>query len=254
MPGGVDSSRIPTDSRRTLHELARTRIADQDGHGRVGLDPAGREHDQRGQDHARGAQQVGEHVPRRGPDVEAVAAGADHEPGREDVHAEPDHADEQHPAAERVARVAEPVDRLDEDPDGDRDEQDAVRERGEDLRAVEAEAPLRGRRPPRRPRREEREREPARVGGHVPRVREQRERVGERAGDDLDDAEGDDQRERQRERTRPGRAGSAVVVPVRVQAGATPRSRPAPSSRRRAAGRGRRSTARRSRRRPPSRR
>ena len=77
--------------------------------------------------------------------------------GGAEVEREPDHADGEHPAAARLERIAEALDRLDDDPDRDRDERDAVRERGEDLRAPVAEAPLGRRRPRAEPGREQRE-------------------------------------------------------------------------------------------------
>ena len=68
------------------------------------------------------------------------------------------------------------------------------------------------RRPPHEPQHEQREQERARVRQHVRGVREERERVGEDARDDLADHEGDDQREPDRQATRVG----ALLDPVCV--------------------------------------
>ena len=82
--------------------------------------------------------------------------------------------------------------------------------------------------------------ERARVGEHVRRVREQRERVGEDAGDHLADHEADDQRERDPEPARVGvgaddrvRVAGVRVAAVVVRAHAaerTPRARSARSA------------------------
>ena len=76
---------------------------------------------------------------------------------------------------------------------GDDDEQDAVRERCEDLRPPVAEASLRRGRPPREPGREEGQRERGGVREHVAGVGEHGERVGEQADDDLHDREAGDE-------------------------------------------------------------
>ena len=71
-------------------------------------------------------------------DVEAVTPRSrEDDPGR-DVHRHADERDREHPAAEDVARVAKPHHCLHEDPDRERDEQHAVHERGENLRALVA--------------------------------------------------------------------------------------------------------------------
>ena len=108
---------------------------------------------------------------------------------------------------------------------------DAVRERGEDLRALEAEGALRRRRLRREPGRDERDRERDVVREHVHRVREEREAAGEHAADDLDDRVRRGEGERERERA--AALHPSVVVSVapadvlpgrRVAAGASPRA------------------------------
>ena len=81
-------------------------------------------------------------MPERGLDVQALTGGPREDSGRDQVDGEADHGDREHPAAENLRRVVETPDRLDEDPDRDRDEQETVHERGEDLGALKAEAPV----------------------------------------------------------------------------------------------------------------
>ncbi len=109
-----------------------------------------------------------------------------------------------------MRRIVETADRLHEDPDRDRDQREAVRERGEDLGSPEAEAPLRSRRPSRQPGRAERERERRGVPEHVARVRQQRQAAGQKPADDLGDRVGDGQGEDE-----PERAPAAGSVRVR---------------------------------------
>ena len=114
-----------------------------------------------------------------------------------------------------------------DDPQREQHERDPVRLRAEDLDAAEAVRHRAARRPSRDPQRDERERERGRVGEHVRGVRQQRERGGEDAGDELGAHEADDQHERDRQRARVGVARHvgvpavamrvpAVVVIVRV--------------------------------------
>ena len=141
--------------------------ADEQRDERVGELPARREDDETGDDHAHRAQEIGEHVQQRAAHIEAVASRPVEHGGCGEVHSEADHADDEHPAARHPRRVGEASRGLDEDPDGDDDQEDAVRERGEDLRAPIAEAPLWGRRTSGEPRREQRECERRRVRQHV---------------------------------------------------------------------------------------
>ena len=128
-----------------------------------------------------------------------------------------DHADHQHPAADDGRWVGEAARSLHEDPDRDDDEQDAVRERREDLRPPVAEAPLRRRRPPGEPGGKQGERQRGGVGEHVPRVGQDGQRVGEQPDDDLHDEEARDERQRDRERLPVG-AQPRLLVAVRVHA------------------------------------
>ena len=107
---------------------------------RVGVLPAGGEDDQRRDDHPGRAEQVGDHVAQRGRDVEALArvprAGSR---AATRLTASPADGDRQHQPRLDLGRIAEPHPGLDEDPDRDRDQGDAVEERGEDLGAPIAE-------------------------------------------------------------------------------------------------------------------
>ena len=91
-----------------------------------------------------------------------------------------------------------------DDPEREQPERDPVRLRGEDLEPRVPERPAPGRRPRRHRRGDEREPERRRVGEHVPGVGEQRERVGERARDDLADHHGRDEDERDGQRAAVG--------------------------------------------------
>ena len=139
-------------------------------------------------------------MPRSGLDVEARVAATVKDRDRRRVDEQADDRDDEHPAAKYLARVLQPADGLDEDPDRDRDERDAVRKRCKDLGALEPERALRRSRALRKPDGEEREAERHRVGQHVSRVRQEGETSGEEAADDLGDEErrGEDEGEAER--------------------------------------------------------
>ena len=122
-------------------------------------------------------------------------------------------ADEEHPAAEDVRRIIQSAERFHEHPDRDRDQREAVRERGKDLGSPEAEAPLRSRGPRREPSRAERERERCGVAEHVACIREQRQAAGQEPADDLGARVGDGQGKDEPERAP---AADPVRVVVRV--------------------------------------
>ncbi len=191
-----DPDRFAQERPRAREHEQRDRQSDQ----RVGVAPACREDDRAGQDHADRAERVGQHVPERALHVQALRAAPLEHPGRGEVERQPGDADHEHPASERLHRVAEPLQGLDDDPDRDRDERHPVRERCEDLRAPVAEAAVGSRGPRAEPRREERESEAAGVAEHVAGVGQERERVGRVAGDHLDHREDRHERERTRER------------------------------------------------------
>ena len=128
------------------------------------------------------------------------------------VDGEPDEGDHEHPAAEDLRRVVEALDRLPDDPRAHQHERQAVDERREDLRPLEAEAATWARRALGQGQRDEREPDRDDVRDHVAGVREQREAAREHAADDLDDRE----HQRQDRRTSDERAARGAPVVVRV--------------------------------------
>ena len=127
-----------------------------------------------------------------------------------EVDPDPDEGDHEDRPSVRRRRRDETANGAVDDQAGEDEQRRAVRLRGEDLRAAEPERAVPARRLRREPQHDERHHERARVGEHVRRVGEERERVREDAGDDLADHEGDDQRERN------GQAASVVAASVRV--------------------------------------
>ena len=175
MPRGVDSSRIAVESRRIVHALASTRTPIRMlTSGSASTQPVVR---------ITTAATATPTEPRRSAKTWRNAAStlrlslarAREDDARGDVHDEADECDDEHPAAEHVAGIAKAHDRLDEDPDRERDEQDAVRERRQHLGALVAERSLGRRRLRGEPGRHESERERDVVGEHVHRVGEERE-------------------------------------------------------------------------------
>ena len=114
---------------------------------------------------------------------------------------------------------------LEQDQQREHEQRHAVGLGREDLDALEAVGHHALRRARGEPDRHQRERDRSRVGEHVPRVREQRERAGEQPGDDLDEHESEDQRERDCELAAVGVRRDAVrvslVAPGRVGSHAT---------------------------------
>ena len=92
-----------------------------------------------------------------------------------EVHDQTETPDDEHARGVDGLWRAEPVDRLDDDYDGTREQQHAVAHRDEHFGATESERVPLGRRAQRDPDRPVRHRERDDVGHHVNRVREQRE-------------------------------------------------------------------------------
>ena len=170
--------------------------------------------DQRRDDRPDRAEGVGDHVAHRGGDVEARVRVRVEDPRGDEVDDQPERGDHQHQPALDLGRVAEAAPGLDEDPDRDRDERDAVEERGEDLRPPVAERLRRAAGPGREPRREQRDPQRENVGEHVRGVGEQRQAAGDQAADDLGDEErrGEDEDGLQCA----GGPGACVIVAVGV--------------------------------------
>ncbi len=135
------------------------------------------------------------------------------------VHRKTDHPDDEHRDRGDVARVVQSADRFVDDIAGNREQQGCVGQRGHDLQPVQTEGPLWmsacrrrgvdrcGSHP-----------QSQRIGGHVTRIRQQRERTGEHADDHLDAQEGDDQDEGDQQRTHVTGTGTncrtAMIVPL----------------------------------------
>ena len=162
--------------------------ADQDRHDRVGVGPAGREHDEPRNDDARRRREVRQNVQHRRADVQAGAGAVEHA-RRDEVHDEPGDAGGEHPAAHDAGRIRQAADPRPDDPRAEDDEHERVDQGGQHLGAPPAEAPLRRRRAVREPGGEEGETERKRVREHVRRVGEKRQRVGGEAGERLDSGE-----------------------------------------------------------------
>ena len=148
--------------------------------------------------------------------VQVLLAHPRQDPRRDEVHGQPGERDDEHPAAEDPRRVVEPPDRLDEDPDRDRHQRDTVCERGEDLGAPVAEAPLGSGRPGREPGGGERQTERRHVAEHVARVGKESEAAGQQPADELDDRVGGGQGEDDGERAGAAASMGMVVRHLRV--------------------------------------
>ncbi len=159
--------------------------ADHDGGDGVGRRPAGAEDDERGDDDRDRSQRVGEHLQVGAADVERLRSPpVEHGEGHQ-VHDQPDAGDDEHRAGLDLRRVADPPDRLGEHEHRDGDEQEAVRDRGEDLDPLPAERASSASRPLGERDRAERQRDADRVGRHVPGVGEQGQGAGHDRADHL---------------------------------------------------------------------
>jgi Ser/Thr protein kinase RdoA (MazF antagonist) len=142
--------------------------------------------------------QVSDDVLERPGEVEApwraVAAGRphDHQGGRQ-VDRHPGQRDGQHDAAGHLGRRHQVPDRGVAQPGREQHQRDAVGLRGQDLGPLEAVGVPAGRRPGGEPRCDQHEPYRRRVGQHVGRVGDQRERVRGQPRDDLAGHEGEDQ-------------------------------------------------------------
>ena len=110
------------------------------------------------------------------------------------------------------ARVAQALDRLPRDPDRQDEERAHVDLRRQHLGPAEAEGPLVVGCPAREPRRHQRQAQRGRVGEHVARVGDQRQRPGQPAADRLGHHDGGGEAERDGEAPHAGRAGRATCA------------------------------------------
>jgi hypothetical protein len=160
---------------------------DQQRHHRVRADEAGAEHHQRGDDHPDGADQVAEHLEIGGPHVQRLVAPADQQRQRHRIREQADDREREHRPGVDVGRVHHASYALDRQVAADTEQHHGVQQRGQDLGAVQAEGPPRGGWEARDVRRGQRQADGGRVGQHVPRVGEQRERPADERADHLDD-------------------------------------------------------------------
>jgi hypothetical protein len=170
-------------------------------------------------------------VPQRRPHVERVAAAPCEQPQRTRVDQKADGGDGEHRARGDLGGAVEPPERLDEDPDPERHQRQAVDERREDLRAREAEAAAQRRRPGGEPGREQREGERRRVRAHVRRVREESEAAREPAAHRLDDPVTEREREHRSEHAQPLAGPARLLVAMRVHDRDGARFEPVPDRR-----------------------
>lgn len=172
-----------------------------------GVDPRGsrREHDEAADGHRKGADRVAGDVKERGSNVEILPRAPQQRRPDSDIDDEPDAGDCRHYAALRHFWRGEAVDSFERDERGDRKEQHAVDERGQDLEARETVALAPGCRAPRLDRRRDRDGERDRVHEDVRCVREQREAMRDDAARDFEQCEPERARERRAQRCAFGR-------------------------------------------------
>ena len=104
---------------------------------------------------------------------------------RHQVDGEADGGDDEHQTGADLRRLADPADRLDEHVAGDAQQQQAVRDGGEDLDPLPAEGAPSACGSLGEGDRAEGQRDAGRVGGHVARVGQQGQRAGHHGADDL---------------------------------------------------------------------
>jgi len=202
------------DRRRITQDRPRAREdedADEHADDRVRLQPARRENDHGRDGDTERAEEIGQDVPKRTLDVETVPARPVQDRPRREIDPHSEDRDQQHPAGKYRLGALESSDRLDEDPDRERHERDAVGERSENFRALVTERSLGRGRLRGKPHGHQRQSDRHIVRHHVHGVRENRETPGENAPDHLDHRERSCYRERQRERTSTSRRGVVVV-------------------------------------------
>ena len=149
-------------------------------------------------------------------DVHGPAVRARQRPHGDDVHGDRDERDDQHEDRVDVVRVHEPRYRLDHEDDREHREDRAVDRGAERLDPPEAVGHRAARRARGEAQRHEAEHDRARVGEHVPGIREQGDGAGDQADDDLRHHQAADQRQRdeQRPAVRLGRDRVVMVVAV----------------------------------------
>ena len=186
---GVPSSRMWALSRTTRQAERRIRAATKTERiGSIGVQPVPRMTSAATMAPAEPSRSPSD-VQQRGAQVEVAAVAARQHPEAREVDEEAGGRDGEHQAALDRARVGEPLDRLDDDPGGDREEREAVDEGGEHREPVEAVGAARVGRAAGDAEGEPGHRQRGEVGQHVPGVGDQRQRAGEEAAGDLDQHE-----------------------------------------------------------------
>ena len=160
--------------------------------------PVRRDQDSR-DDHRDRAEQVGQHL-EVGPayvQVLGLVPAQDDQPGG--VGQRADDGDGEHQAGLDLARLAQPVDRLDQHPDGHPDQQQGVAQRGQHLGPLHAVRAARAGGPGAQAGPDQGQHQSGGVGQHVAGVGQQGQRAGEQAADDLghEDDAGDGQHQGQ---------------------------------------------------------
>lgn len=191
---------------------------DQRGDG-VGPREAGQHDDDAGHGGSGEGVDVGENVPERALDVQAPArspAGPADQHGHRHVDRHPGQRDADNHPSGHGGRGDEPAYRLERQPGGQHNQSDPVGLRGENLGALQPVGVAALRRPGGQLHRDQHQADGCRVGQHVRRVRDQRQRVGGQAGHDLGGHERDDQRERGTQPPRVAAGGRPVPVAIPV--------------------------------------
>jgi hypothetical protein len=195
----------------------------QDDHGdehrqqRVDRHPAGHEDHDRSRHRGDRTEQVAENVEKSGADVQVVLVPGPQDQENANVYREPRDRDPQHQAAEHLNRLVEPPHRFEHDGSRDRKKRDAVDERHEHRKPVEAIGATPIRRSTREPEPEPRERKAREIREHVAGIGEQGERAGQHAARDLREHEPGGEQARNRDAplvhgVRMTRVGMALVV------------------------------------------
>ena len=198
-------------SRRSENVRGRIRSPISDRRHDVRARPAGhRDHD-RGHDHRDRSREVAHDLEVGAPHVEALLLRVAQEQQRDEVRDEADEREREHRARRDLRRLGQPPPGLVQDERRDREQQERVGHRGQDLEAQVAEGAAAGRRALREPDRREREGDAHDVGQDVAGIREQREAVGDGGSDDLDDEDRDAERQ-DRDQAAPVAGGGRPVI------------------------------------------
>jgi hypothetical protein len=141
------------------------------------------------------AERIGQHVQPCAAQIQVRMAAVGEQPQPEQVHRQAAARHEQHQLTLHLGRLADSLQRFEEDEQGDDEERGAVEKRRQYLGALIAERAAAACRPTRRPEREERKTERRGIGQHVAGIGEQRQGVRGPCPDDFGDHVAASQRE-----------------------------------------------------------